>query len=223
MSWFDFKCMSKFSFHCHTCMLNAVCATILYHWLTYYKEVNKCIDNSHASWINDLVLDLDEMGVLCSSGRLQILSLVIIASVIFILFPSLLRKPHSVGSSEKVIHKAEKSAVNETKNKILLLSYSRWINCSEVVCNEYDAWHVLEVDLHFWETCFPSIPHRLTTSSPSFNTKYLENVTIGSIAQTLSIWLKKLLVELWIVKEKSSVILINSPSGGGVCSAMKQT
>ena len=24
MSWFDYKCMSKFSFHCHTCMLNAV-------------------------------------------------------------------------------------------------------------------------------------------------------------------------------------------------------
>ena len=163
------------------------------------------------------------MGVLCSSGRLQILSLVILASVIFILFPSILRKPHSVSSSEKVIHKAEKLAVNETQNNILLLSYSRWINGSEVVWNEYDAWHVLEVDLHFWETYFPSIPHRLTTSSPSFNTKYLENVTIGSIAQTLSIWLKKLWVELWIVKEKSSVILVNSPSGGGVCSAMKQT
>ena len=59
----------------------------------------------------------------------------------------------------------------------------RWYEMSMM----HDAFNVLEVDLHFWETCFPSIPHRLTTSSPSFNTKYLANVTIGSIAQTLSI------------------------------------
>ena len=128
MSWFDFKCMSKFSFHCHTCMLNVVCATMLYHWLMCYKGkgVNKWIDNSYDSWINDLVLDLDEMGILCSNGRLQILLLVILALVIFILFPSLLRKPHS--SEKAILHKAEKLAVNDTRNNILLLSYSRWIN-----------------------------------------------------------------------------------------------